>query len=318
MRKAKEPSMKVKRKFRRSDLELTILATPTFIWYILFCFLPMFGIVIAFKSFKFQAGHGFIYNLFNSEWSGLRNFEFLFKSNDVWIILRNTLGYNFLFIIINVLIPATLAVLINQLRSKRVAKITQTAMFMPYFMSWVVVTFFVFSFLSYDVGLANRILNNMGMESIQWYLESKYWPYILIFLNTWKNLGYSMVVYLASITSIDTSLYEAALIDGATKRQQMRYITFPLLRSTMIMMFLLNIGRIFYSDFGLFYQVPRGSASLYNVTETLDVYIYRALGNTTNISLPSAAAFIQSVAGCLTILLCNWIVKKVDEESAII
>lgn len=307
-----------KRGFRKSDLELTVLAIPTFVWYIIFCYLPMFGVIIAFKKFVFQPGKGFLYNLFTSPWNGLKNFEFLVKSNDAWIILRNTLGYNILFVVLGVIIPAGLAILINQLRSKKLAKATQTAMFLPYFMSWVVVTYFVEAFLQFDTGLVNNTRVSMGLGPIQWYMEAKYWPYILIFLNVWKSMGYGMVVYLATISGIDESMFEAARIDGATKWQQLRYITLPLLKATMVMMFILNVGRIFYSDFGLFYQVPKGSASLYAVTETLDVYIYRALSGSVDIARPSAAAFIQSVAGCITILLSNWVVRKVDEDSAII
>lgn len=311
-------AQKKNRHFRKSDLEMTVLALPTFIWYILFCYLPMFGIIIAFKKFTFQPGKGFLYNLFTSPWSGFKNFEFLVKSNDAWVILRNTLGYNILFVILGVAIPAGLAILINQLHSKKLAKMTQTAMFLPYFMSWVVVTYFVEAFLRYDVGLVNNILKGFDSSPIQWYMEPKYWPGLIIFLNVWKSMGYGMVVYLATISGIDESLYEAARIDGASKWQQLGYITLPLIKATMVMMFILNVGRIFYSDFGLFYQVPKNSASLYTVTETLDVYIYRALSGSVDISRPSAAGFIQSVAGCITILLSNWVVRKVDADSAII
>lgn len=183
-------------------------------------------------------------------------------------------------------------------------------MFLPCFMSWVVVTYFVDAFLNYQMGLVNNTITASGGQAIQWYMEPKYWPWILVALNVWKTMGYGMVIYMATITGIDGGLYEAALIDGASRWQQIRYITLPILRPTMIMMFILNVGRIFYSDFGLFYQVPRGSPSLYNVTETMDVYVWRALSGTVDISRPSAAAFIQSVVGCITILIANAIVKK--------
>lgn len=306
-------------RFRRGDLELTALATPTLIWYLAFAYLPMFGILIAFKKFTFFAGHGFIYNLVHSPWaSGLSNFNYLFRTNDAFVILRNTVCYNIVFITLGVLIPTALAVAIGQMHSKRLAKATQTAMFLPYFMSWVVVTYFVGAFLQYDKGLVNSLLSSLGQKRVQWYMEKKYWPYLLVVINTWKTMGYSMVLYLATITSMDHSLFEAAMIDGATKWQQIRFITLPLLRGTMIMMFILNVGRIFYSDFGLFYQVPKASASLYSVTETLDVYVYRALGGSADISRPSAAGFIQSVAGCLMVLGSNWLVRKLDPDSAII
>lgn len=307
-----------RKKITKDDVQLSILALPTLIWYLCFAFLPMFGIIIAFKKFEFRPGHGFISNLLASPWSGFDHFTYLFKSNDAFMILRNTLGYNLLFILLGVLLPSGLAVFITQLHSRKLARGVQTAMFLPYFMSWVVVTYFVLAFLSYDKGLLNSFLNNMGLESIQWYMESKYWPFFLVLLNVWKNVGYGMVIYLATISGIDATLYEAAVIDGATKWQQIKYITIPLLKTVMIMMFILSIGRIFYSDFGLFYQVPRASASLYTVTETLDTYVYRALSQTADISKSSASAFIQSVAGCITILSANWVVKKIDKDHALL
>ena len=309
---------KRKRKFGKDDMQLSLLALPTFIWYILFAFLPMFGIIIAFKKFTFRPGHNFISNLLASPWNGFKNFEFFFKSNSAWLITRNTIGYNFVFIILGVLIPVTLAIMLSQMNGKKFGKASQTAIFLPYFMSWVVVTYIVGAFLNYDLGMFNRMIASNGGKKVQWYMEQKYWPYILIFLNTWKSMGYGMVVYMATITGIDSSLYEAARIDGAGRWQQVRYITVPLLKTTMIMLFILSVGRIFYSDFGLFYQVPRGSASLQNVTETMDVFVYRALSGSVDISLPSAAGFVQSVAGCVTILLSNFVVKRFDKESALI
>ncbi len=313
----KNPVRRQKKRLTKDDFQLTVLATPSLIWYALFAFLPMFGIIIAFKNMKFQAGHGFFYNLITSPWSGLSNFEYLFKTQDAWIILRNTLGYNIIFIALGVVIPVTLAIAISQLYSTRLAKGVQTAMFLPHFMSWVVITYFVGAFLQYDMGLINRSLAASGQAKVNWYMEPDYWPYILIVLRVWKTMGYGMVVYLASITGQDAQLYEAALIDGATRWQQIRRITLPLLKPVMIMMFILALGGIFYSDFGLFYQVPKGSASLYEVTETLDVYVYRALSKTTNIARSSAAGFIQSTAGCLTILGANWLVRRIDPDSAL-
>ena len=191
-------------------------------------------------------------------------------------------------------------------------------MFMPHFMSWVVVTYFVYAFLSTDNGLVNSILENLGQETKNWYMEKSFWPVFLILLNTWKGMGYGMVVYLASITGIDATMYEAALIDGATKWQQTRYITLPHLKHIVIMMFILNIGGLVRSDFGLFYQVPRASGSLTPVTNTIDVYIYNALKTQFSPDMASAASFLQSIIGCCLILLSNWIISKIDAESAII
>lgn len=307
-----------KSKFTQDDAELTLLCLPTFIWFILFSFIPMFGIIIAFKNFKIQPGKNFIVNLFASEWSGFGNFEFLFKSSSAFLMTRNTILYNIVFIILGLVVPVTLAILIQQLHSKKGAKVIQTAMFLPHFMSWVVVSYFVWAFLSYDKGFLNTIIGGMGGKKVQWYMEAKYWPFIIIFMNLWKTMGYNMVVYLATITGIDTSYYEAAMIDGATKWQQIKFITLPMLKSIIIIMFIMSVGKIFYTDFGLFYQVPRNSNSLYDVTVTLDTFVYRALAGSTNVGMSSAAAFLQSVLGCITILTANLIVKKIDEESALI
>ncbi|GAA0388756.1 sugar ABC transporter permease [Paenibacillus motobuensis] len=304
---------RLRTRWRKQDTELTLLALPTTVWYILFCFLPMFGIIIAFKNFKITGG--FLSNVFNSSWSGFKNFEFLFKSNDAWIIIRNTLGYNFLFIILGIVIPVTLALMIGHLHNRRAGKVYQTMMFLPYFLSWVVVSAVIWAFLSFDKGIANQMLIQMGSEPVNWYMEPKYWPFFLVFMNIWKGLGYGMVVYLATITGIDSTYYEAAVIDGASIWQQTKYITLPMMKLVIVMMFILAVGRIFYTDFGLFFQVPRDSNSLFNVTTTIDVLVYKQL-KTATVGMASAAAFVQSVMGCLTILLANWIVRRIDPDSA--
>lgn len=305
-------------RWTKDDTELTLLAAPTTIWYVLFCFLPMFGIIIAFKDFRISGS--FISSVFKSFWAGangLKNFESLFTFGDIWTIIRNTLAYNAVFIVLGIVIPVVLALAINQLHSGRAAKFYQTAMFMPYFLSWVVVAAVLFGFLSYDKGLANKIIESMGGQPVQWYMKPEYWPYLLIFMNLWKSVGYGMVVYLAAITGIDGTYYEAAVIDGATKWQQVRYITLPLMKTVIIIMFILSVGRIFYSDFGLFYQVPRASNSLFDVTYTIDVYVYSMMKSGTT-GMASATALIQSVVGCITILLANGIVRKIDSDSAMI
>ncbi|MFD2117411.1 ABC transporter permease [Paenibacillus yanchengensis] len=300
-------------RWRKQDTELTILTLPTTIWYILFSFLPMFGTIIAFKDFKIIGG--FLDNVLNSPWAGLKNFEFLFKSNDAWIVIRNTIGYNAVFIILNIVVPVALALMIGQLHSRKAGKVYQTIMFLPYFLSWVVVSAVAWAFLSFDKGIANQFLAGIGTDPINWYMEPKYWPVFLIFMNMWKGLGYGMVIYLATITGMDETYYEAAVIDGATVWQQMRYITLPLMKLVIVMMFILSVGRIFYTDFGLFFQVPRDSNSLFNVTTTVDVLVYKQL-KTATVGMASASAFLQSVLGCATILTANWIVRKIDPDSA--
>lgn len=314
-KKARGGAEPLKKRWSRDDTELTILAVPTTIWFLLFSFLPMFGIIIAFKDFRIQGS--FLNSMLTSKWIGADNFKFLFASRDIWIIIRNTLLYNVVFIILGILLPVTAALMVGQLHSKRAAKIYQTAMFMPYFLSWVVVSALVWGFLSFDKGLVNSMLTSVGFQPHQWYMEKNFWPPALIFMNVWKGLGYSMVVYLATITGIDSSYYEAAVIDGATVWQQMKHITLPLMKSVIIMMFIMSVGRIFYSDFGLFYQVPRDSNSLFNVTTTIDVFVYRQLKTSTP-GMASAAAFLQSVVGCITILAANAVVRKIDPDSAMI
>ncbi len=309
--------MRKKKKFTKDDLELTLLALPTTIWYILFTYLPMFGIIIAFKRFKPMKDTNFLVALLKSENMGINNFKFLFATPDAWIMFRNTLVYNIIFIITGMVISISLAIMISQLHSAKLAKVCQTAMFLPHFLSWVVVSYFVFSFLSADKGLINQILRSYGMENIQWYMESEYWPYILIFMNLWKGTGYSMVVYLASISGIDGSLYEAAIIDGSTKGQQVKYITLPMLKPIILIMFILAVGRIFSTDFGLFYQVPRNSGPLVDVTQTIDVYVYKALTGMNNIGFASAAGLLQSVLGLIMIFSANQIIRRIEPENSL-
>lgn len=310
--------VKGKKRWRRDDTELTLLALPTTAWFLLFCFLPMFGIIIAFKDFRVTGS--FIESVFNSPWAGgtgFKNFEALFSFTDIWLIIRNTVGYNVLFIILNIVVPVVLALMIGQLYSKRAGKVYQSLIFFPYFLSWVVVAALVMGFLSFDKGLLNGVAESLGAQPVQWYMEPKYWPFFLVFLNTWKGLGYNMIIYLATITNMDSTYYEAALIDGASKWQQAKYITLPLLKTTIIILFIMAVGRIFSSDFGLFYQVPQGSNSLYEITTTIDVYVFTMM-KTGSTGMASAVAFIQSVVGCAMVLGANGIVRKVDPESAMI
>ncbi len=310
-------------RFTLDDLQLFLLSLPTTLWYLLFCYLPMFGIIIAFKKYR-MSPKGFLWSLLhNSPWSGFDNFKFLFSSNSAktWMMFRNTVGYNLIFIILGVIIPVTLAILISNLYSRRLAKVCQTAIFLPHFLSWVVVGYFVYAFLATKEGLVNNMLLSTGSLPVSWYQASgsRYWPFILVFLQMWKTMGYGMVVYMASISGIDGSLYEAAVIDGATKHQQTRFITLPLLRPIISIMFIMAIGRIFNSDFGLFYRSTRNSNSLTDVFTTIDVYVYNALFNTPTpvYGYVSAAGFLQSTLGCLTLLLANSVVKRIDSDSSL-
>ncbi|MBM7835466.1 ABC transporter permease [Clostridium sardiniense] len=298
----------------KANKELLLLTVPGSIWFLIFAYLPMFGIIIAFKDWKIHGG--FLESLFKSEWVGLKNFEFLFQSSDAWLITRNTVLYNLVFIILGIVLPVTFAILLKELLNKKLSKFYQSSMFLPYFLSWVIVSYCLFAFLSPEKGYVNGILNTLGMDSVSWYTEPRYWTFIIIFMSQWKGVGYGTVVYLASICGIDKSYFEAAMIDGASKWQQIKYITLPLLKPVLIIMFITAVGGMFRADFGLFYQLPKNSGALYSVTNVIDTYVYRGLTNLGNIGMSSAAALYQSFVGLILILVTNGIVRKVDNENA--
>ena len=319
-------TMNGKRKgWKTDDRQLFLLSLPTVIWFILFGYLPMIGLIIAFRRYQVAPGKGFLWSLFhNSPWAGLDNFRFLFANNaeTTFNMFRNTLGYNLIFLVLDLIVPVALAVMISNLRSRLVARLSQTALFLPHFLSWIVVSYFVFGFLSSDHGLVNRTLSAFGASPVMWYQGEAlpWWPWILILLHLWKTVGYSMVVYLAAVSGVDTSLYEAAVIDGADKWQQARHITLPSIRPVIVMMFILATGRIFNSDFGLFYRATRNSGSLTGAYLTLDVYVYNSIFNNPRpvFGYISAAGALQSMLGCVTILTANMIVRRIDRESALI
>lgn len=319
MMQLSKKKVRLRKRWRLDDSELSLLALPTTVWYILFCYLPMFGIVIAFKDFKILPNQSFISSLLNSEWVGFKNFRYLFIGGDIWILLRNTILYNIVFIVQGLVVPVTLAIMMSMLRNPKGGKVYQTLMFFPHFLSWVVVSYFVWAFISPDNGIINTYRVLAGQDRINLFLQPRFWVFAFPLLSLWKGVGNGMVVYLACITGIDGSLYEAAVIDGANKRQQVKYITLPSLKPMIIMMFILNIGRIFYSDFGLFYQVTQGiPVSIYNVSATIDTYVFNSLKSTLPYGMIAAPSFIQSVACCLTILGANWIIRRVDPENALI
>jgi putative aldouronate transport system permease protein len=296
----------------RKYIPLYIMAIPGLAYLVVNNYLPMFGLVIAFKKLDFRLG------IWDSPWAGLQNFSFLFRTKDAFIITRNTILYNAAFIVVGTVLAIAIAILLNEIRSRLASRLYQSILLIPYLMSWVVVGYLAFAFLSSDTGYLNKaLLRPLGLQEVSWYMEKKYWPFILILVNQWKNIGFTMVVYLASIVGINKEYFEAARIDGAGKWKQVRYITLPLLKPTVITLTLLNIGRIFYSDFGLFYQVPRNSGMLYDVTRTIDVYVYNALMKNTDYAMASAASFYQSVVGFVLIIGANLVIRKVNRENAL-
>lgn len=288
-----------------------LMMLPGIIYLICNNYFPMFGIIIAFKKFSFRKG------LLASPWCGFDNFRYLFASPTAFTIIRNTVLYNVVIIILGTVIAVAMAILLNEIQSKRKKVVFQSLLLLPYLVSWVVVSFMVYALLSYDTGLVNHVLKSVRLHEVNWYMESKYWPYILVFAAIWKSTGYSVIVYLSSIVGISQEYYEAAKIDGATKWQQIRQITLPLLKPTIIIMLILSLGRIFASDFGLFYQIPKNSSALYAATQTIDVYVYNALMKNGDYGMSSAASVFQSVVGFVLVITVNRITRKVDANSAL-
>lgn len=273
-------------------------------------YIPMVGIIIAFLDVE--------YPLKNSSWSGFQNFEYLFLTKDAFIAARNTLLYNAGFILMNLIFPLAFALMLNEMKNRFMAKFHQTIMFLPYFLSYIVISYLVFGFLNPEQGFLNKtVFPALGIEPINWYFEQKVWPWILSIVNTWKGMGYYTVIYMAAIIGIDDELYEAATIDGANKWQQMSKITIPLLAPIISILTLLQVGRIFNADFGLFYQVPRESGILFPVTNVIDTYVYRTFLTVGDIGLSSAAGMLQSIGAFVLVFFSNWIVRRFNRENAL-
>lgn len=299
------------RKYKSHGM-LYLMMAPGLIYLLINNYIPMAGIVIAFKKLNFSKG------IWNSPWVGLENFEFLFSSKDAWIITRNTLLYNLAFIVVNMVVGIAIAILICEVRSKKMKKVYQSVILLPFLMSMVILSYIVYAMLSSENGLINNsILPMLNMEPVQWYQDPKYWPFILIFANCWKGVGYGCLIYIATLIGIDPAYYEAARLDGASKWQEITRITLPCLVPTIITLLLLSIGRIFYSDFGLFYQVPQNSGVLFPTTNVIDTYVYRALIEQGNISMSSAAGVYQSLVGFVVVIISNLVVRKYDKDRAL-
>jgi len=304
---------KVKKKIRwKVYIPLYLMSLPALIYLFINNLLPLYGLQIAFRKLDYTKG------VFNGDFVGFDNFKFLFATSDAWVMTRNTVLYNLLFMVVGTVLSIAVAILFNEVRNKIASRIYQTAILIPYIISMVVVSYLAYAFLSSESGFINNgILKVFGKESISWYTEAKYWPFILLIISQWKGLGYSILMYLTNIMSISTDYYEAAAIDGASRWKQIKAITLPQLKPTFMMLTILSIGRMFYSDFGLFYQIPRNSGPLYSVTTTIDTYVFRALMKLGNVSMSSAAGFYQSVVGFILILGSNLIIRKVSKENAI-
>lgn len=287
---------------------LDFFIVPALIYLLINNYLPMIGISFAFKKIDFSVG------VWDSAWCGLSNFKYLFATKDAFIITRNTLCYNLVFIILSNIFGILMGICLCEITSKWLKKISQSCILLPQLISAVIIAYIVFGFLSAESGFINNTIVKDGY--IDFYNTRIYWPFIIVFVYLWKQIGYSSIIYLSSIVGIDRNTYEASYIDGCSKWAQIRYITLPLLKPTIITMVLLQVGRIFYSDFGLFYQVPMDSGSLYRVTNTIDTYVYRSLMKSNNISMSAAASAYQAICGFAIVLIANGIVRKLDKENA--
>lgn len=298
------------RKFRRY-IPIYLIMLPGLVYLFINNYMPLPGLIVAFKQYNARKG------IYGSDWIGFKNFEYLFATNDAWLITRNTIAYNLVFIAVNTVLAIVVAILLSEMWG-RAKKVYQSAILLPYLISSVIIGYLVFAFLSVENGFVNNaILPLFGIEEISWYSEPKYWPFILVFVNAWKSIGYNCIIYLSTLMGFDRSYYESAQIDGASKMQQIFRITLPMLKPTIIMLTLMAIGRIFYSDFGLFYQVPMNQGALYSTTQTIDTYVYRGLLQLGNISMSAAAGVYQSIVGFILILTANLIVRRIDNESAL-
>lgn len=305
---AEKKKLRRKAEFRNT-LPLYFMMLPGLIYLVCNNYLPMFGILIAFKQVNFSIG------VFESPWVGLKNFEFLFKTKDAWTMIRNTVGYNLVWISLGLVISVTIAILMAEISSRKIAKVIQPIICFPSMVSAVILSFLVYGFLSNTYGFINTSI--LKDNPINWYASAQYWPVILTIVHFWQSSGQSSIIYMASIGGIDKGLYESARLDGANKMQQITNITLPMLKPMIILMMLMSIGRIFNSDFGMFYQVPLGQGLLTQTTQTIDTYVYRALLELNNVGMSSAASVFQAIIGFLLVMTSNLIVRKVDSENAL-
>lgn len=290
---------------------LWLMMLPVMLYFIIFSYIPMAGIWLAFTKFDFRLG------FFKSPFVGLKNFSYLFKSGILAKLLRNTILYNLAFLIGGNLAQMVSAVFLSDLKNKHFVKISQNIIFLPYFISWVLVGLFSYALFNVDNGVINSMLRSFGLSEYNFYLKPKAWPAIIIFFQIWKGLGYGSVIYLSVISSIEQDVYESARIDGATKWQQVRYITLPMIKPTFILLVMFNLGSILKGQFQLFYQLVGNNGTLFNMTDIIDTYVYRSLTVNFDIGMGSAAGVFQSVFGCILVLLVNGIVRKINDDLAL-
>ncbi|MEA4821954.1 MAG: ABC transporter permease subunit [Erysipelotrichales bacterium] len=308
-------SITTKKQFKffkfKDNFQLFTLCVPAMLLLLVLNYLPMGGLIVAFQDFRFDKG------ILGSKWIGLKNFEFFFTSDTAWRVTRNTVCYNAIFIITLLILSVGFAILLNEISKRIFVKIYQTIMFIPYFLSWVVVSYMLFAFLEPKLGFINKIITSFGVQPPDWYFEPQFWPLIFIISYLWKNTGYYTIIYYAAILGIDHEYYEAAAIDGASKFHIVTKITIPFLMPLISMLTLISIGRIFSANFDMFYNLPKDNGLLYSTCDVIDTYVYRALRITGDTGMAIAAGFYQSVVGFLLVLTSNYIIKKTNEENAV-
>lgn len=313
--KPKENANTVRKKNRwkdfRDNAELSALMIPGIVLLLVFAYVPMLGIIIAFKDYRNNLG------IFKSKWVGFQNFKFFFESQDAWRIGRNTVGYGILFIVIGLIAAVTIAILLYEVRSRKALKFYQTSMILPHFLSWVIVGYITYILLEPSMGILNKIIRFFGGEGLQWHSEPKYWIFILPIINVWKTVGLKSIMYYAALMGIDEQLFEAAQIDGAGRFKQILYITIPSLVPLMVTLTILDVGHIIKGDFGLFYTIPRDVGLLYPTTDIIDTYVYRGLRTGSDIGITTAVGLFQSAVGLVMVIATNLVVKKISPENSL-
>ena len=290
---------------------LCLMCLPTIVWYIVFAYAPLVYLLVAFKDYKPSEG------LWGSDWIGLKNFETFVGSTSFYNVTFNTIFLNALFILATTVFSILIAIALSEITAKKFKKVTQSVVILPYFISWTVIALLCEALLKTNNGFINNILTSMGFEAINFYQNAGVWPVLLTILRVWQGAGYGSIVYLAAITGFDQEMYEAARVDGATRGQCICYLTLPLLKSTTIMITIMNIGKIFYGDFGMIYNLVGSNSLLYRTTDVIDTYVYRMLVESTNVGQSSAVSMYQSIMGFIIVMLTNWVTKKVDPDSAL-
>lgn len=288
----------------KKTIELTILALPAMALIFAFHYAAMPGLVLAFKNYNYRDG------IWRSPFNGFENFRFIFSSDISLAALRNTVLYNFVFIILGLVTGIALAIALNNILNRGALKAYQTLIFIPYYLSWSIITYVVFGFLSGGNGILSNLSEQLTGTRIDFYGSPQYWPFIMVFLNFWKNFGYSTLLYYACILGIHQTYYEAATLDGASRWQKAWYITIPCLKPIILINLLNSLGKIFNSDFSMFWMVPMEKSMIKSATSTLDTYVYSALQGGTNLGMAAAAGLFQSCAGLVLVLLANWFIRN--------